>query len=380
MTDATSPQQPQTLKTQNPVEAFRAQLSKYTHEFGAALPPHVPLERFMRVVLTAVNFDPDLLAADRASLFEAALKAAQDGLLPDKREGAFVVYNTKVKVNGVERYIRKVQWMPMVFGVLKKIRNSGELKMITSRVVYAGDKYRYWIDENGEHIEYEPSEDADHNHVRHVFAMAITKDGGTYIEPMTAKEIERVRQASRAKDKGPWVDWWDEMARKTAIRRLSKRLPMSSDLDDLVRRDDELYDFEGQRQSTGELARDLFPVVADPLNDDAEDAASGERVDPRTGEVTKASASGAEASNPAGETGGNAQSSGTGGSQGEASAARPASPSTQNAGAPPASTHAPAAEPETARTPDARSPAGTPRAHPAAADREKRTTRMFQGE
>jgi len=61
---------------------------------------------------------------------------------------------------------------------------------------------------------------------------------------MTTVEVEKVRQSSRAKNATPWTQWWDQMAKKTAIRRLSKRLPMSTDLDDLIRRDDELHDIE----------------------------------------------------------------------------------------------------------------------------------------
>lgn len=60
---------------------------------------------------------------------------------------------------------------------------------------------------------------------------------------MSLGEIEKVRKVSRAATNGPWVEWWEEMARKTVLRRLSKRLPMSTDVDDLIRRDDDLYDF-----------------------------------------------------------------------------------------------------------------------------------------
>lgn len=287
-----------TTTKMNPVEDFRNQLQRYTREFGAALPSHIPLERFMRVVLTAVNFDPDLLMADRASLFESALKAAQDGLLPDKRDGAFVVFNTKVKRDGVEKWIKKVQWMPMVFGILKKVRNSGQLATLTSRVVYAGDKYRYWIDEKGEHLEYEPGDDQDTNLMRFVFALAVTKDGASYIEHMTVRDVERTRAVSKSKDRGPWVDWYDEMAKKTAIRRLAKRLPMSSDLDDLVRRDDTIYDFDDKSSATTDLATQMFSVRNPLDDDDGSDAAGGsgspaagqtatDRVDQETGEVTK---------------------------------------------------------------------------------------------
>src|SRR3954465_4392012 len=87
---------------------FRDQFKRMESEVGAALPQHIPVERFMRVVLTAVNESPDLLDADRRSLLGASLKAAQDGLLPDGRDGALVVYKTKVMVSGKETWIKKV--------------------------------------------------------------------------------------------------------------------------------------------------------------------------------------------------------------------------------------------------------------------------------
>jgi phage RecT family recombinase len=231
----------------HPIIAFKEQLDLRMAQFKRALPAHIPAERFTRVVLTAVQNNPDLLNADRQSLWNACMRAAEDGLLPDGREGAIVIYNRKIRENGGERWIKKAQWMPMVFGIIKKIRNSGQLAMITARVVYAGDRYRYWMDEQGEHILYEPSETPDKNVVRLVFAAARTKDGELLVEPLTPDEIEKIRSVSRAKDDGPWVDWWEEMAKKSAIRRLSKRLPMSADLDDLVRRDDDLY-FVEERQ------------------------------------------------------------------------------------------------------------------------------------
>lgn len=232
----------------NPLVVLKEQMEKRTNEFAHALPEHIPVDRFKRVLMTAVQNNPDLVNADRQSLWNSAMRAAQDGLLPDGREGAIVIYNTKEKRDGSEVWIKKAQWMPMVFGILKKVRNSGELAMITARVVYAGDQFRYWIDEKGEHVLYEPADDPDTKVIRRVFALARTKDGESYVEVMSPAEIEKVRSVSRAKDKGPWVDWYDEMAKKTVIRRLSKRLPMSSDLDDLIRRDDGLYNFGEARE------------------------------------------------------------------------------------------------------------------------------------
>lgn len=250
----------------HPLVAFREQVEERRDEFMRALPAHIPVARFMRVLLTAVQNNPDLLGADRQTLFNSAMRAAQDGLLPDGREGAIVIYRTKKKDrDGNERWIDAAQWMPMVFGILKKIRNSGEVAMITARVVYAGDKFRYWIDDNGEHVEYEPSDEPDTGIVRRVFAMAKTNDGELYVEPMTAEQVEKVRNVSRSKDKGPWKDWWDEMAKKTVIRRLAKRLPMSTDLDDLIRRDDALYDLDGASDRQRVAARPGLGEALDRL-------------------------------------------------------------------------------------------------------------------
>lgn len=269
-------------------ENLRTQIAKMDKQFAAALPPHIPAERFTRVVQTALTGNPDLQKADRASLFEAAMKAAQDGLLPDGRDGALVIFNTKVKRGGREEWIKKVQWMPMVGGILKKIRNSGELLSISAHVVYTLDKFYYCLGDD-EKIEHEPVLGENRGVPMCVYAIAKTKDGGIYREVMTLKDVEKVRNVSKAKDAGPWTQWWDEMARKSVIRRLAKRLPTSADLDDLLRHDDELYDFSGKRAEPAP-----FTPVHNPLKDDPEAprgssaaAAQADKIVSADGTVTK---------------------------------------------------------------------------------------------
>ncbi|MGY2052922.1 recombinase RecT [Methylobacterium sp. JK268] len=260
--------------------AFRGDFQRMSGEIAAALPPHIPAERFVRVVLTAVQGDAALLEADRKSLFEAAMKAAQDGLLPDKREGALVIFKNRV------------QWMPMIAGILKKVRNSGELISVAAHVVYENDRFAYVLGDE-ERIEHEPKLDGPRGAARAVYAIARTKDGGIYREVMSLEEVEKVRKVSRAANDGPWVTWWEEMARKTVLRRLSKRLPMSTDMDDLIRRDDDLYDF-GRR---GQGDRPFQPVV-NPLADQIEhQPANGNGV----GQEAREADAGADAGDPVDE-------------------------------------------------------------------------------
>jgi recombination protein RecT len=210
---------------------LRAEMEKMTPQFKMALPEHVPPERFTRVALTAISADNKLLNADRLSLYAATMKCAQDGLMPDGREAALVVFGDKVA------------YMPMLAGILKKVRNSGELLSISAHVVYDADTFQYQLGDE-EKIIHIPSLTPERGKPKMAYAIAKTKDGGIYREIMTVADIEKARAVSRAKNSGPWVDWWSEMARKTVLRRLSKRLPMNTDLDDVLRRDDELTDFD----------------------------------------------------------------------------------------------------------------------------------------
>ena len=235
-----------------PMEAITQGLEKMEDALRTALPAHLPVERFTRVCLTAIQMSPYLLRADRKSLFLACMKCAQDGLLPDGRDAALVPFRDNKRSKEEGHPVWSVQYMPMVAGILKKVRNSGELKTISAQVVYENDKFFYRLGDD-EKIEHEPRLDGERGKARLVYAVAHTKDGGVYREVMTVADVNKVRNVSKAKDDGPWVTWWEEMARKTAIRRLSKRLPMSGDLDDVVRADDDLYDFEGARQA-GERA------------------------------------------------------------------------------------------------------------------------------
>lgn len=223
-------------KALTPVDDLRGALKQMEIQFKAVLPPHITPERFVRIVMTAVQGNPDLLNANRNSLFGACMKAAHDGLLPDGREAALVPFRSGGEL--------QVQYMPMVWGIVKKVRNSGELANIDAQVVYENDEFDYYVDETGEHLKWRPLFDGDRGERWLTFAIARTKDGSFYIEVMSEKQVLDVKNASRAKN-GPWSGpFEDEMWRKTAIRRLSKRLPMSTDVDEVLRRDEETVELQ----------------------------------------------------------------------------------------------------------------------------------------
>lgn len=265
----------QTTTAGQEIVVFRDGMTKMRGQLETVLPKHIPYERFERVVVTAVQNNPDLLMrCDRKSLWNACMRAAQDGLLPDGRYGAIVPYKGHA------------QWMPMVMGIRQKARNSGEILDWDVQLVYANDHFECDLGTSKKIIHQPFMGEGDRGQIRCCYSIANLKDGGQSIELMSISEVEKIKaQSSRAKD-GPWQvqAFYPEMVRKTVARRHSKSLPMSSDLDDLIRADDNLYELpekhEGQQPRAHRLGRALdalaAPEVSDSGNGDAETDAKAE--------------------------------------------------------------------------------------------------------
>jgi len=215
------------------VDGLKKSIANMEPQFKAALPAHVPARKFARVLMTAVSNNPDLADASRPSLFSSCMKLAEMGLLPDNKEAALITFKTKHGLVAKE--------MPMAQGLLKLVRNSGELASYSTNIVCEHDEFEYWVDTDGEHLKHRPNMFSARGKALGVYGMAKTKDGAVYIEVMGVEDIEKVRNSSRASDYGPWKDWWNEMAKKTVFRRLYKRLPSSTDIDQAFESDDEFF-------------------------------------------------------------------------------------------------------------------------------------------
>lgn len=200
------------------------------------LPSHVSFEKFTSAAAVALSNNRDLLGADRQSVINALSSCAKDGLIPDNREAALVVYKTK---NADGQWLPKAQYLPMIDGVMKRARQSGEVSIIAARALYANDKFRVWMDENGEHVFYEPNL-LDRGEMIGVFAYAKMRSGELQFEVMNLQDIEKVRAASKNSDSGPWVNWYESMARKSVMHRLCRRLPNNSEIMEMLERGTEM--------------------------------------------------------------------------------------------------------------------------------------------
>lgn len=196
---------------------------KMQEQLRASLPPSVSLERFTAVTISAINQNADLLSADRQSFYNAVVKAAQEGLLPDGQDAILNIYNTNVAPQGQpKKWVQKVQYQRMVGGVVKQFKKAGIDAYACC--VYKNERFELWNDETGQHIKHSPVPFGDKGEMIGVYAVAPLPSGKCVIATMDIESIERARAASKSGDKGPWSAWYDRMAEKSALHRLRKRV------------------------------------------------------------------------------------------------------------------------------------------------------------
>ena len=113
-------------------------------------------------------------------------------------------------------------------GLLHLAQVSGAIQWGQCKLVYASDTY----ESNG--LDSAPTHKynafGDRGAVVGGYCTVKTAQGDYLTEEMSLAEIKQVETSSKAKN-GPWKNWWDEMARKTIVKRASKYWPRVERLD-----------------------------------------------------------------------------------------------------------------------------------------------------
>lgn len=232
------------------IDDIRSTLEKMGGQFQAVLPTKAHVDRFIRVVMTAVQQTPDLLEADRTSFYGACMKCAQDGMMPDGKQAVLKIYNTNIGTRDKPEWRKIVQFEPMAEGLMMKLRLSGEVIGAPKvHVVYAADEFTYELGDN-ERIIHKPAL-ANRGAVVAAYSIVRLKSGDTSREVMGFEEIENIRKRSKQADSGPWKTDYGEMCRKTVFKRHYKRLPRSSDLDNIINEDNEQHGLAEAVAGTG---------------------------------------------------------------------------------------------------------------------------------
>lgn len=203
-------------------------------QFSRALPKHLPADRFCRIAITALTRTPKLAECSQASVMKCLLDMSAMGLEPDGRRAHLIPYGKECTL--IIDYK----------GLVELIRRSGDIVSLRAETVCEKDEFE-WSDGQ---ITHRINWREDRGGMQAVYAEAVMKSGEKQSAVMTRKEVEAIRSRSRSGTSGPWVTDFAEMAKKTVVRRLSKMLPLSSEIMQHVERDDDQFKATPMRDVT----------------------------------------------------------------------------------------------------------------------------------
>ncbi|EAP9713348.1 recombinase RecT [Salmonella enterica] len=116
-------------------------------------------------------------------------------------------------------------------GLLHLAQSTGSIKWGQCKLVYSNDTY----ESNG--LDTAPTHKynafGDRGYVVGGYCTVKTADGDYLTEEMSLAEIKATEATSKAKN-GPWKNFWEEMARKTIVKRASKYWPRAERLDNAI--------------------------------------------------------------------------------------------------------------------------------------------------
>jgi recombination protein RecT len=218
-------------QSQAAVVPLKERLKRFEGMWQAALPiiskivpAHVDPARVYAIAMTARQRDTRLMDCTDLSVLRAAILSAQFGLDVSGIGGkAYMVpyWNSKKKVNEAQF---QFGWR----GLIELAMRTGRLAAIYAREVYAGEHFEY---EDGlqQRLQHVPT-GAPNQEIVAAWAVAILSNGYRQPEVMFRHQIDARRAVSKNADGPAWTNWFPEMAKKTVIRQLCKKLPDSPEL------------------------------------------------------------------------------------------------------------------------------------------------------
>lgn len=219
-------------------------IRKMEGEIAKALPSVLTPERFTRITLSALSTNRTLRECSPQSFLGAMMTAAQLGLEPNTPLGqAYLIpYRNHGKL--------ECQFQLGYKGLIDLAYRSGEVSTIQAHTVYENDTFDY-------ELGLEPK-------LRHVpatkdrgapvffYAVFRMKDGGYGFDVMSVEDARsHGRKYSKAFGSGPWQTNFEEMAKKTVLKRVLKYAPLKTDF---------VRGLSADETVKTELSEDMFTV------------------------------------------------------------------------------------------------------------------------
>lgn len=201
--------QPQTIKDY--INVMQGEIAK-------ALPKVMTPERFTRIALSAVSNTPKLAECTPQSFLAAMMNAAQLGLEP----------NTPLGQAYLIPYKNQCQFQIGYKGMIDLAYRSGEVKTLMAQTVYENDEFdfSFGLEPTLKHVP------AKSNRGKPIWFYAVFKlvNGGQGFEVMSVEDVkEHAKKYSKAYSSGPWQTNFEEMAKKTVLKKALKYAPLKTE-------------------------------------------------------------------------------------------------------------------------------------------------------
>ena len=227
---------------------------EFAEEVAKVATKYMTPERMIRVAETTLKRVPKLEQCTPETVFVALLNCSAAGLEPDGQHAHLVPYNNECKLI--------FDWK----GLLAIARRHGV--HCTTKIVCKNDVFICEEDDGfgRTKLKHEVDYTKPRGDMYAVYSRATwSQEGQSYLdyEIMPKEEVDKVRKSSKAGQSGPWKDWYNEMARKTVIRRHSKRWPLTAEVYHAINSDDDTPDFEKRFKGAKQI-KDQSPIFQKP--------------------------------------------------------------------------------------------------------------------
>lgn len=197
-----------------------AAIDQQRAQFTLDLPDGVGIDQFMRLARQQILTQPALAECSASSVLRALAQCAASGLQLDGRFSSLIIRKSK---HGRPTAV----WDPTYRGMTSLALASGYVRDVQAYCVRSEDQFSVELG-TAPRIVHVPCLLPRCGEVIAAYAFAMLLTGGQIVEVLGRADLEKIRAMSPAGESGPWSAWADEQAKKSAIRRLLKRLPAAS--------------------------------------------------------------------------------------------------------------------------------------------------------
>ena len=265
-------------------DTVRGLLKSMEGEIKNALPAYLPVEKFIRTALTAINSNPKLANCTQESLLAAIMNSAQLGLEFNTPLGEAYLIPYENKKKGITTVNFQIGYR----GLLKLAYNTGQFKRITAREVRENEIFDF--DYGTGEITHKPCLTGDSGDVIGYYAIYQTKDGGQdvfYMSRDDARNYGIKFSKSFNYSDSPWQTNFDAMAKKSALIQVLKYAPKAIESQTLVQATNfDNANFEKSRTvESGERVYDVDYDLEPTEVVEVEEKEAPANVDKETGEI-----------------------------------------------------------------------------------------------